>query len=198
MTRPFALLALPLCLMVSPVWADPADDAAIAAFSAAYAEACAPAFDETGKLAEPPQRLEMTSPNSWGGDPTPVTLWHFTCMLGAYNMTSVVMVQSPAWGLVPQGFARPDLTIVTEDPANPESPLKEVKIAGWSASPFLVNAEMDAATGRVFEFSKWRGLGDASSTAEWQLVDEGFRLIRYEVDASYDDQINPVTLIPAP
>jgi hypothetical protein len=38
-------------------------------------------------------------------------------------------------------------------------------------------------------------VGDASSRGTWVFADGGFRLIRYEVDASYDGEINPQTIV---
>jgi hypothetical protein len=36
-------------------------------------------------------------------------------------------------------------------------------------------------------------VGDASSTGTWLFRDGRFSLVQYEVDASYDGQINPET-----
>lgn len=185
----------PLILLAAPALADPADEAATAAFVATYRDACFSAFDEQGKLVNPPTRYEMQSVTSYDGSTAPITLWEFSCMMGAYNMSSVVYAKSELSGLVPMTFAAPDLTILTEDPADPESAVKEVKIAGWSASPLVTNASFDPQTGEMSEYSKWRGMGDASSATVWRLVDEEFRLIRHEVDATYDGEMNPKTLV---
>ncbi|GGW40580.1 hypothetical protein GCM10011452_31250 [Gemmobacter lanyuensis] len=185
----------PLILLATPAIADPADEAATAAFVATYRDACFSAFDEQGQLIEPPTRHEAQSTTSYDGSKTPITLWEFSCMMGAYNLSSVVYARSDLTGLVPMTFATPDLTIITEDPADPESAVKEVKIAGWSASPFVTNASFDPLTGEMSEYSKWRGIGDASSASVWRLVDEKFRLIRHEVDATYDGELNPQTLV---
>lgn len=187
-------LAALLCLSAGPLAADAVDDQAIAAFKAGFAEACTAAFQEDGSLIEPPQRHEAKAAASFGA-PQPVTLWQFTCNMGAYNLQSVVLMRTEFYGITPLAFARPDLTLVYEVPDDPESRVTEVKIAGWSASPFLTNGGFDPATAEFAEDSKWRGLDDASSSARWKLVDEGARLLRYDVDASYDGEINPETLV---
>lgn len=188
-------LALLLALVApNAALADPADDAATAAFKAAFASYCGAAFAEDGSLIEPPERFEMQSASSWG-EPAPMTLWQFRCNMGAYNLQSVFIGQSEMSGMVPLAFARPDLDVVLEDPDNYEGPVKEVRITGYSAAPYVVNASVDAAAGRVSEYSAWRGIGDASSTAVWALVDESFRLMRFEVDPTYDGEITPAVLV---
>lgn len=188
-------LALPLCLAAGPLAADALDDQARAVFKAAFAEACSPAFQEDGSLIDPPQRYKAKAAVSYGGEPQPVTLWEFTCNMGAYNVQSVVLMRTEFYGITPLAFARPDLTMVYEVPDDPESKVTEVKIAGWSASPFLTNGGYDPDKGEFSEYSKWRGIGDASSVGRWKLVDEGARLVTYEVDATYDEEINPETLV---
>lgn len=190
-------LALPLLLLAAPVAADPAQDRATAAFGAMYAEACVMAFAPDGSLIEPPVRHAVQMPVTWS-DPVPVTVWEFFCLMGAYNRQTVFLLQSDQAGLVPLTLARPALDIVTEDPEDPDSPLREVKIAGWEASPFAVNVVFDPATGVLEENSLWRGLGDASHLGRWRLVDDMLRLTQFDVDASYDGQENRVPLVHLP
>ena len=96
---------------------------------------------------------------------------------------------------MPLSLARPDLDIIHEDPEDFASPVSEIRIIGWSASPFVINAQMDPEAGELYEHAFWRGIGDASSTVVWQLVDEAFRIRRFDVDATYDGEINPETLV---
>lgn len=187
-------LALPFCLMASPLAADPLDDQATAAFKAAFAEACTAAFAEDGSLLEPPLRYEAKSAASYG-EPQPVTLWEFTCSMGAYNLQTVVLMRTEFSGITPLAFARPDVTMIHEVPDDPESKVIEMRIVGYSSSPYLTNGGFDPAKGEFSEYSKWRGLGDASSVGRWTLMEEGARLLAYEVDASYDEEINPETVV---
>ena len=132
------------------------------------------------------------------GEPQPMVLWQFPCNIGAYNVQTVFLAQSEMNGIVPLTLARPDVDVVLQDPENFEGPVKEVKIIGWSATPFVVNGTFDPATGDLSANGLWRGIGDASDTGLWRLVDDGFRLMRFDVDATYDGQINPVTLFDVP
>jgi hypothetical protein len=44
-------------------------------------------------------------------------------------------------------------------------------------------------------WSKWRGVGDASANGTWAFKNGRFVLVKYDVDASYDGEINPQTVI---
>ena len=186
---------LPVLLLAAPAAAGTLDDRATAVFATGYADACMSAFLEDGSLIEAPQRFSMRSVASWTDDPEPMEVWLFRCNIGAYNVQSVVIAHSEANGVMPLSFARPDLDIVHEDPEDFDSPVSEIRITGWSASPFVVNAHLDPELGELHEYAFWRGIGDASSMAVWQMVDETFRIRRYDVDATYDGEINPVTLV---
>lgn len=185
----------PALLFALPAVADPLDDQATAVFSASYAEACMSAFLEDGRLIEPPERFSMLSAVSWGDAPVPMEIWRFRCNVGAYNTQFVLIAHSDSNGIMPLTLARPDLDIIHEIPGDFDSPVKEVRIVGWSASAFVVNADLDAEQAELREYALWRGIGDASSTTVWRLVDEAFRLQRHDVDASYDGEINPATLV---
>lgn len=187
--------ALALLLLAAPAVADGLDDRAQEVFAAAYADACDGAFLENGDLIEPPERVTMLSPVDWDEAPVPVELWLFRCSIGAYNVQSVLIARTESYGVFPAALARPDLDIVLEDPADLSSDVREVRIAGWSASPFLFNAELDPASGEVRETALWRGMGDAASTAVWRVVNEELRLVRYDVDATYDGEVTPETLV---
>ena len=58
-----------------------------------------------------------------------------------------------------------------------------------------MNSEYDEATRSITSYAKWRGLGDASSSGTWMFRDGTFTLVKYEVDASYDEEINPETVL---
>lgn len=192
----YFLPLIPL-LLAAPAQADYADTRAIAAFSAAFAEACTAAFAEDGSLIEPPQRFETRMAQSFA-DPAPVTLWQFRCNLGAYNEQSVFLARTEYYGTAPIAVSSPDLDVVLENPDDYEGPVKAINITGWSASPFVTNGVFDPVKAELTAIGLWRGIGDASSTGVWRLVDDGFRLIRYDVDATYDGAVNPKTLVSFP
>lgn len=187
-------LSLPFVL-AAPAHADALDDQAAAAFTAAYADTCNGAFLEDGALIDRPQRFALSSRSSYDDAIVPMQVWLFRCNIGAYNVQSVLFGFSEAEGVTPLPLARPDLDIILEDPDDLDSAVREVRIVGWSASAIVVNAEVDAASGELRETGYWRGLGDASSSGVWRLVDEGFRLVRYDVDPTYDSAVNPVAVV---
>jgi hypothetical protein len=64
-----------------------------------------------------------------------------------------------------------------------------------TATLSLVNSDFDPDTATLSSYSKWRGIGDASSSGTWVFDDGRFVLARYEVDASYDGEVNPETIV---
>ncbi|NPD15476.1 hypothetical protein HOY34_09720 [Xinfangfangia sp. D13-10-4-6] len=197
-------LSLALCLCAGPAPAQAegtgtgADDAAIALFSASFSESCAGAFEEDGSLVEAPQRHEVLAPSSWG-EPEPVTVWQFSCALYAYNTAQVFMIMDEGGGVQPVALACPTLQIEYDEeaaaPGEADSVVSVLKINGWSADLLAINAEFDPATLTIRAHTYWRGLGDASDSSLWSLQDRAFRLQHFEADASYDGEINPVTLV---
>lgn len=190
------ILASALLTFAAPALAQtpPETAAAVKAFSAAFADACDGAFLEDGALIHEPQRFDVLAPSDWG-EPAPVVVWQFWCGAGAYNIQHLFLIHTDYRGIHPAALPAPELRIVNEDPEDFESAVKSVDIIGWTASVLAINAEFDPERLEIRETGYWRGIGDASNTAVWRLVNEGFRLVRYDVDASYDGEINPVTLV---
>lgn len=194
----FCLLStLSLAALAPAALADPLDDRATAAFSSAFAESCTAAFADDGSLIEPPQRFDVMMPLSFS-EPEKATLWQFRCNLGAYNQTDVLLMWTEFEGIVPLALAQPAVTVVNEDPENFESPVKEVKIAGWTARNAVVNGTFDPATGVLSATGRWRGIGDAYDAGDWVLRDGGLQLRHYEVDASYDGEVKPQLVLDFP
>ncbi len=123
------------------------------------------------------------------------TLVSFRCYSAAYNDIDVWFIHDAADGGVrPVFFAQPVLHLEYDTEAA-EPTVNSMEHAGFTATGQLVNSWYDADTGEIGEHSKWRGLGDASSTGSWQYRDGGFMLVWYAVDATYDGEMNPETLV---
>lgn len=172
------------------------DTQRFAIFQQAYAEACT--FSDYDPPAE--ERVEtftFTYTEEWDETETPqtVTVYQYRCFLGAYNMASVFFIDDEIEGFRPLSFAQPQLDIVYSDPDDVESPVESVGIGGYEAVQMLINAEVDEAAGTITSFSRWRGLSDASSSATYAFDGGRFVLRRYDVDASYDGEMNPSTLV---
>lgn len=123
------------------------------------------------------------------------TLYEVPCTMGAYNFGSVFFLETEYEGLQPLHFAEPTLDISYVDETQEQ--VEDVAIAGFSSKSTLINPSFDEATSTLTEFSKWRGLADASSTGNWVFRQGRFVLTLYEVDASYDGEINPLTVYEA-
>lgn len=165
-----------------------------AIFQQTYATAC-----QFGEFAAPPEDRVEVFPFTYTYDWDPetvqtVTVFQYQCFMGAYNMASVFFIEDEIDGFRPLPFAEPTLDIVYEDPDNTESAVVSVDIAGYTGRTTLINAEVDPETGTITTFSRWRGLSDASSSATYVLDKGQYVLRRYDVDASYDGNMNPETV----
>ena len=174
--------------------AAPVDWAARAteAYLAAYKESCASTDDIDKIEARKPEAYDLKFRFVSDDADIPdhvVTLYRFFCNRGAYNETHVFFMRTEAPDLVPVSFAEPELHVRYEN-EDSEGKVLGVDITGWRASAMLVNSAVDPAKNTVTSASKWRGAGDASSSGAWILKDGNFVLSTYEVDASYDGEIN--------
>jgi len=123
-----------------------------------------------------------------------VTLIRLFCMAGAYNNNHAYYIHRDFEGLTPLSFAMPMVDPQYED-EDFEGKLLEVPVIGMSSTLVLVNSDFDPETKTITSFSKWRGISDASSSGTWAFREGEFVLVRYDVDASYDGEINPETVL---
>lgn len=121
------------------------------------------------------------------------TIYRFPCSRGAYNEGHVYFIEDSIGMVSPIHFAEPDLDIRYADDENEK--VESMNVIGYSASMELVNSDFDPATLTVHSFSKWRGLGDASSTGSWLFRNGNFQLVNYQVDATYDGEMNGETVV---
>ena len=119
----------------------------------------------------------------------------FPCFAGAYNLSTLYYQWDELGGLRQVSFATPSMDIEYEEDGNNESPVASITINGYEAVDQLVNAEFDSETNTLTSWSKWRGVGDASANGTWAFKNGRFVLVKYDVDASYDGEINPQTVI---
>jgi hypothetical protein len=121
-------------------------------------------------------------------------LFGFLCNRGAYNESRVYIYANENDELRTLGFAVPELDIRYRDD-NPDNAVEEIYVIGFRTVPELVNSEYDPDTRTLTSWTKWRGVGDASSTGKWLFRNGEFALVRYDVDASYDGEINEQTVL---
>ncbi len=133
---------------------------------------------------------------SWSDDAPEetVTLVRLFCMAGAYNVTHSYYVKTEYEGLRPLALAQPNYDVRYEND-DFEGVVEGIDVVGMTGTTSLVNSYFDEETGTLTSSSKWRGLGDASSSGTWVFDDGQFVLVRYEVDASYDGEVNPEVIV---
>lgn len=195
----FAVYALPTCGDAAVAVGDdtkPTIDDAKARFIAEQNGHCMKVEETRGGINDPIQyKIKYQQEGAASTDPlTEVSLFVFDCTLAAYNVTQVYYLSETSGNMLNLlSFPEPHLDIkyVGEDSVK----LKSMSVDGFDATHELTNSEYDEKTNSISSFAKWRGIGDAASNGTWVFVDGQFVLKDYDVDPTYDEQQNPVTLI---
>ncbi len=194
----YHIYALPKCSDQPAEAAEPVDSVDLA--KARFVEDMAGQCDKTAETlagANEPTVFPITY-HAKGSDKsqpdTKVTLYQFECSMAAYNASEVFYLFD-ALGLHRLSFAEPHMDIVYRPGGEQDSKLKSMKVDGFTATEQLVNAEFDDKTNSITSFSKWRGIGDASSNGTWVFDDGQFVLKDYDVDPTYDEEQNAITVI---
>lgn len=121
-------------------------------------------------------------------------LFRFPCNMAAYNSREVYYLADDSGELRQLQFATPELDIRYENDDS-EGKLESIGVIGYRATDQLVNSGYSPETKVIESFDKWRGVGDASTTGRWMFRDGQFTLVKYDVDATYDGEINPESVI---
>lgn len=183
--------------------APPADEAAQAEifasdafrhYAASFGPVCFWGEEVAAADAYPAQRWDITWESEYGDGPQTATLYKFHCDSGAYNVISVWYLQREFTAPEPLAFAEPRYDVVYEN-GDSDGAVLDVRVDGFTAQATLVNSEFDPAAVAISAVSFWRGVGDASSRGVWTFDDGMFVLKRYEIDGSYDGEVNPVLVV---
>lgn len=121
-------------------------------------------------------------------------LFQFLCYRGAYNESHVFVYANERDELRPLSFAVPELDIRYRDD-NREGPVDAIYVIGFRTQAALVNSEFAPESGILISWEKWRGVADASSVGNWLFRDGEFSLVSFDVDATYDGEINSQTVL---
>jgi hypothetical protein len=162
-------------------------------FTLAFTEPCNAAIDG-GYGGTEPQVFDLTYQGSYDEADAPARkfrLYQFNCNGGAYNFSSVFYGWDELDGLRPLSMATPTVK-PSYDEAAGDGKLVKLELTGMTARFLVTNAEVDPRSGTITSSAYWRGIGDASSIGVWSLADGEYRLVTYDVDASYDGEVNPV------
>jgi uncharacterized protein DUF1176 len=123
----------------------------------------------------------------------PYRLYAFPCTAGAYNFGSIFYVADDFGEIRQAQFATPEFD-VTNETDDFESAVTGIELTGFYAYDIIISPDFDPQTNTLESFSKWRGLADASSSGQWVFKRGRFVLKSYDVDASYDGEMNPVRI----
>lgn len=175
----------PSCGEGEPVSVDPLLQKAERIFEAVYGDIC----DEG--LERQPEKYTI---RGTAGDGDAAALLRFRCVLGAYTEGHVYLLYDGSGAFTPLHFALPELEIRYEDD-DPEAAVEEIRVIGYKTSFMLADSFFDPQELSITSHAKWRGVGDISSTGKWLYRERDFTLVRYDVDASRDGEINPETII---
>ncbi|MGD9914354.1 MAG: DUF1176 domain-containing protein [Rhizobiaceae bacterium] len=176
---------------------DLAREIALREFKAGYRGVCATLGSSPISIDPSPEvwPLKFRYPYESDADPeTTIHLVRFACNMAAYNTTEVFYAVDQYGQAQAMSFAHPDLDVRYENDDTTDK-VKSVTIIGYTSSDQQVNSEFSPDEKAIYASSKWRGIGDASSSGKWLFRSGQFTLVHYEVDASYDGEANPETVL---
>jgi hypothetical protein len=166
-------------------------------FAAAYEGICQN-LDPTYSMGGwEPQAYEIKFKYSYETESDPersVYLFQFPCGSGAYNTIEVYYTVDAYGETRPVTFAEPELDIRYEND-DFEGKLESMTIIGYRSTDQLINSGYDAEKKTIYSYSKWRGIGDASSVGTWLFRGGAFTLVKYEADPTYDGEENLQTVL---
>ncbi|SEA17696.1 Protein of unknown function [Pelagibacterium halotolerans] len=170
------------------------EDDAFARFSQSFPELCYGLEDSVAAEYYPNERWDLSWETEYSDAPQTATLHRFFCGSGAYNVNHMYYLETEYEGLVPVAFATPQFDVVYEND-DFEGAVLDMPMTGYGTQLLLTNSEFDSETKTITSHALWRGLGDAFSAGTWTFDEGQFVLIRYQVDAQYDGEANPETLV---
>lgn len=176
--------------------ADLVKDRAVALYEKALGETCLLTKELPAEELEP-ESHELSFRYFYETESEPehrARLFRFLCNRGAYNESHAYIYSNEYNELRVLSFATPELDIRYRDD-DTDGPVDAIYVIGFRSAGELVNSEYDPAGKTINSWSKWRGLGDASSVGTWLFRGGEFSLVRFDVDASYDGEVNPQTVV---
>ncbi len=114
---------------------------------------------------------------------------------GAYNESHIYYLYDEDDGAARTAVRRRRNSTSATKTTIPKARSRASPSSAIGPTEMLANSSYDEATKSISSHAKWRGVGDASSAGTWIFRDGDFTLVRYDVDASYDGEINPETVL---
>lgn len=196
------LFVLALTMAASPAVAADGSDLSAEAISGEAEAHFTASFDRRCQSISPSRDYTQGAPDTYelrfrpdyeGSEEQIIYLIRFWCGAGAYNEQHVYYHWDTYDGVKLLPFTVPEIDVRYED--EDSAKVSSLNVIGFDTRDMLINSEYDPESQTIYSFSKWRGLGDASSSGRWLFRDGRFVLVHYQVDASYDDEINPQTIL---
>ncbi|TPK96723.1 DUF1176 domain-containing protein [Mesorhizobium sp. B2-4-14] len=162
------------------------------AFLATYGDQC-----DKNLLANEPDTfsIKYRDKDAAASDPDrEARLFHFSCSVAAYNENSIYYMSDDVSGVRQLQFTEPEMDIryVNNDS---EGKVESMHIVGFRTTGWATNSSYDKDAHTITTFNKWRGAADASSSGTYLFRNGDFSLVQYDVDASYDGEQNPQTVV---
>jgi hypothetical protein len=176
------------CGDAPPTKADAQRDAIVDAFKVTYGAICQTLEPDAEPGAADPEITVLKFKYLGSEDESEARLFKFNCITGAYN-TGEVYYLANDYEFRQLQFAEPELEIRYED-GDQQTKLESMTITGWTTMDLLVNSFYDDKEMSLTSFSKWRGVGDQSSTGKYAFRNGDFALVHYDVDPTGDGEIN--------
>ena len=166
------------------------------AFAATYGSQFSATLPDGKPAGEPETHVIHYTGNDASGETgeREARLFRFFCSMGAYNEDAVYYLSSEPDAVRQVQFASPELDIHYES-ADSDGKVESVNIIGFQTDERLVNSSYDEATKSITSHAKWRGVGDAGTSGTWLFRNGQFSLVQFDVDASYDNEINPQSVL---
>ncbi len=175
---------------------DAALEQARKAFVASYGDQCDKETPDGKPVAEPAAYSIRYKDKDAGEDGAEreVRLFRFFCRMAAYNETAYYYTADDVNGVRQLQFAVPELDIRYEND-DQQGKVEAINVTGFQTEDSAVNSDYDEANFTITTSAKWRGIGDASSTGTYLFRNGSFSLVKYDVDASYDNEVDPQTVV---
>ena len=126
--------------------------------------------------------------------PTQFQLAQVYCNRAAYNSSEIWLLANEYGEVRTLALAAPRFAVDYASGGDQRA-VQSINVTGYGANVEVSNSSFDPKTLTLTSFHKWRGMGDASEGGEWVFSNGDFLLRRYDVDASWDDEVNPQTIV---
>ena len=194
MRRSLSLLSIGLTALLLPndqasAQSNNLVQSAIEIVQSAGAGRCSLLEEERQDAGFEPEVFKFQHKEVYDDAPKTYRLIRVPCWLGAYNQGDMYVLADPYDELTLMSFAVPTYEVRYRGP-DELTQVRYIRVNGYTARSSVVMSGFDPNKREITEHNLSRGLGDASTSAAWRFKNNNFSLIWFDVDASYDGEIN--------